>query len=157
MPARNAKPYKPQSSTNAVKKIVPRDLVDAVATTIDEVQVFAVGKYRVDLIVGGRPAAAQIYTKSGNQLLENYVQNVSPLPVDPGFYATLDASGKADYLRLHVIDGVRRGRILWHRTRDGRSFLTLPSLNHSETPEGYYLLPVYEVRRSKDGVWSKVA
>ncbi|MCG7244626.1 hypothetical protein MHW99_02055 [Corynebacterium sp. ACRPX] len=44
---------------------------------------------------------------------------------------------------------MRYGRILWHELDDGRHFLTIPIIG------GYHVHQVFEVRRSREGVWSR--
>jgi hypothetical protein len=115
-------------------------------TTISDVHIISLSRHTADLLVDGRPVAVRLPAGA----IDPHSRNLVPLPVDPAFYATLRGQQRADYLSAHVRDGVRYGRILWHKLDDGRHFLTIPIIG------GYLVERVFEIRRSRDGVWSRL-
>ena len=114
-------------------------------TTISDVHIIHLSRHTADLLVDGRPVAIRLQEAD----IDPHSRTLVQLPVDPAFYATLRGQQRADYLSAHVRDGVRYGRILWHELDDGRHFLTIPTVG------GYHVHQVFEVRRSREGVWSR--
>lgn len=111
-------------------------------TTIAEARLLTVHDDTIDLSVGGRRLAARPHSRTFARELAPTLRTLKPLPVDPGFYATLADAARHDYLRAHTRAGQRYGRLLLHRDRNGALYLTAP------TDEGYRVEPLEPVEEN---------